>query len=431
MHGGLLTSGSARRDSGWGSPGPAGTDVGIGNDACFDVDGEHVRLLAAAVAPRVVELTASIFDRTTTHESHLLGQVTSCLGVGLAACTHDRPFSEGERRELQRIGRTIARSGGRPPTLVGVHSVLLIGHNEVLRSCEDSPTAARFAQQLQGGAKRLLEISEEMAAYIEEGYTKERFTRNGEVDRNRPIDALCALITEPTSLWRRPYLARMVEESGLDAMFPAVMAIAAGRVGEETEPTAVPIGRGGRLILAPIDEPEPHTLILCPSDSAGKFMAWLRRNLASTAVYTRAVTFDEAPTRYTSTRDILSFAKLVEGERIVDARKLLWHRMLANQRIELVRDYTEEVIGPILRLPENQRIALLKTLESLDRHGGSVRDAATALNVHEKTVRYRVGRIESLTGLNALARTHWPQLHRAVQLQAMFPGVVPAQRQAS
>jgi hypothetical protein len=350
-----------------GTPALDASETGVAACDSPDTDEERMRLLAVAAAPRVVALAGAIFDRTTSQKSHLLKQVRSCLCVGLSACAQDRPFNGSERENLLRVGQLIARSGGRPPSLVGVHSVLLLGHNEVLRSCQELPIAAHLAQQLGGGAKRLGEISEEMASCIEEGYTRERFAPKGDIDKSRPIDALCALITEQPNSWRRPCLAKVVQDSGLSSMFPAVMAIASGQVAHTTAPTVVPIGRSGRLIVAPLTEPEPHTLILCPAESAGRLTTWLRRNVATSAVYTRAVTFDEAPARYASTRNLLSSGGLPDDAHIVDAGKLLWQRMLASQRIEFVRDYAEEVIGPILRLPKAQQASLLTTLDSRRR----------------------------------------------------------------
>ncbi|WP_128431897.1 PucR family transcriptional regulator [Streptomyces cyaneus] len=380
-------------------------------------DRERAALLARAVAPRVAALAGAIFDRTGPDESHLLHRVTQCLRIGLTTCLHERPLTKDERRELSRVGTAIAASGARPPALVGIHSVLFLGHGEALRACQENALPPSFSARLEEGAKRLLPLSEEMAGCIADGYAEERFGRGRATQPRRPVDALCSLITGPTDSWRRTYLTKIVQKSGLDGIFPAVMAIAQGHVGTATEPTTLRIGNSANIVVAPVAAPDPHTLILCPAASTGPFMLWLRRTVTTTTVHTRAVTFEEAPARYTATRDILTAGDPIDhDERFIDARSLFWHRMLRNQRIENVGDYVEEVIGPILRLPETQRIPLLETLHSLDKHNGSVRAAAASLNIHEKTLRYRVGRIEALTGLNALTRNHWPQLNQACEL---------------
>ena len=380
-------------------------------------DRERTTLLAGAVAPRVAALAGAIFDRTTPDESHRLHRITNCLRIGLAACLREGSLRQSERHELRRIGKAIAASGAQPPALVGIHSVLLLGHGEALRASAENALPASFTARLDGGAQRLLGLSEKMTRHITDGYAEERFSRTAKGRPKRPVEALCRLITGPSDPGRRAYLAKIVQRSGLDGIFPAVMAITDGLVGTATEPTTVRLSNSATIVLAPVPAPQPHTLILCPADSTGPFMAWLRRTVATTTVYTRAVAFEEAPSRYAATRDVLPFSDPDDpGSRFVDARKLLWHRMLANQRIEYAGDYVEEVIGPVLRLPENQRIPLLETLDSLERNGGSVREAAADLTIHEKTLRYRVARIEALTGLNALSRNHWPQLNQACEL---------------
>ncbi|MFF3511759.1 PucR family transcriptional regulator [Streptomyces sp. NPDC002573] len=55
-------------------------------------------------------------------------------------------------------------------------------------------------------------------------------------------------------------------------------------------------------------------------------------------------------------------------------------------------------LGPLLDLPAPERARLLATLEHWFAAAGSVADAAEALFVHPNTVRYRLRRIEELTG---------------------------------
>jgi len=54
---------------------------------------------------------------------------------------------------------------------------------------------------------------------------------------------------------------------------------------------------------------------------------------------------------------------------------------------------------PILCLAAPQRSAYVRTLDALHRHGGTCAGAAAVLHVHPNTVRYRMDRIEEMTGL--------------------------------
>ncbi|MFE1949812.1 PucR family transcriptional regulator [Streptomyces sp. NPDC059524] len=56
------------------------------------------------------------------------------------------------------------------------------------------------------------------------------------------------------------------------------------------------------------------------------------------------------------------------------------------------------VLGPVLGLPAAESSRLLRTLEHWFAAGGSAGDAAQSLFVHPNTVRYRLRRIEELTG---------------------------------
>jgi sugar diacid utilization regulator/GAF domain-containing protein len=60
-------------------------------------------------------------------------------------------------------------------------------------------------------------------------------------------------------------------------------------------------------------------------------------------------------------------------------------------------------IGPLLSSEEPGMSDLLTTLRSFFASSRSVRQSAAALEVHENTIRYRLGRIEALTGLDVAA----------------------------
>ncbi|MFI7495671.1 helix-turn-helix domain-containing protein [Kocuria sp. M4R2S49] len=58
----------------------------------------------------------------------------------------------------------------------------------------------------------------------------------------------------------------------------------------------------------------------------------------------------------------------------------------------------EQVLGPVLALPDHQRTTLLDTLRSLLRHSGSATHAAEELFCHRNTVIYRSRQLVELTG---------------------------------
>jgi DNA-binding PucR family transcriptional regulator len=56
------------------------------------------------------------------------------------------------------------------------------------------------------------------------------------------------------------------------------------------------------------------------------------------------------------------------------------------------------VLGPVLELPSEDRIVLLDTLTAYLDHAGSAERAAKILHCHPNTVRYRLRRLNELTG---------------------------------
>jgi sugar diacid utilization regulator/GAF domain-containing protein len=71
--------------------------------------------------------------------------------------------------------------------------------------------------------------------------------------------------------------------------------------------------------------------------------------------------------------------------------------LLSSSDGEAVETFAEETVGELVR--EHSKADLLTTLCSFFDNMGSIRGSAAALDVHENTIRYRLSRIEELTGL--------------------------------
>ncbi|MFI5664648.1 PucR family transcriptional regulator [Streptomyces sp. NPDC051684] len=61
------------------------------------------------------------------------------------------------------------------------------------------------------------------------------------------------------------------------------------------------------------------------------------------------------------------------------------------------RRLAKEVLGPVLALPSEDRVALLRTLQAYVDHDGSAESAGQVLHCHPNTVRYRLNRVRELT----------------------------------
>ena len=90
-----------------------------------------------------------------------------------------------------------------------------------------------------------------------------------------------------------------------------------------------------------------------------------------------------------------------EGGAPVDSHE----RLLASVPTPVLRSFTERLLGPLADYDARHNAELLPTLRSFLACDGSWSACASRMYVHVNTVRYRIGRIEALTGrdLSALA----------------------------
>jgi DNA-binding PucR family transcriptional regulator len=66
----------------------------------------------------------------------------------------------------------------------------------------------------------------------------------------------------------------------------------------------------------------------------------------------------------------------------------------------VLRSFRDRLIGPLVSYDERHRAELLPTLREFLGCSGSWNSCATRMRVHVNTVRYRIRRIEELTGRN-------------------------------
>ncbi|QVQ52866.1 PucR family transcriptional regulator [Spiractinospora alimapuensis] len=97
----------------------------------------------------------------------------------------------------------------------------------------------------------------------------------------------------------------------------------------------------------------------------------------------------------------------------IDSHELL----LAAVPVEVRSSYTERLLGPVVSYDAEHRSELVTTLERFLEHSGSWQRCAAAMHVHVNTLRYRVGRIEELTGRDLRSLEHRVDLFLALRLR--------------
>ncbi|MGE5407928.1 MAG: GAF domain-containing protein [Syntrophothermus sp.] len=98
--------------------------------------------------------------------------------------------------------------------------------------------------------------------------------------------------------------------------------------------------------------------------------------------------------------------------------------LLSTSDSEAVARFAEETVGELVR--EHSKADLLTTLCSFFDNMGSIRGSAAALDVHENTIRYRLSRIEELTGLAVMHDPDAQLRARLSLLVLLLQGRLPA-----
>jgi GAF domain-containing protein len=98
--------------------------------------------------------------------------------------------------------------------------------------------------------------------------------------------------------------------------------------------------------------------------------------------------------------------------------------LLSSSDGEAMATFAEQTVGELVR--EHSKADLLTTLCSFFDNMGSIRGSAAALDVHENTIRYRLSRIEELTGLAVMHDPDAQLRARLSLLVLMLQGRLPS-----
>lgn len=105
-------------------------------------------------------------------------------------------------------------------------------------------------------------------------------------------------------------------------------------------------------------------------------------------------------------------SRVIAGAEI-DSHELL----LASVPEEVQTSYRERLLGPLIVYDRDHRSDLVETLERFLDHSGSWQRCAAAMHVHVNTLRYRIGRVEELTGRDLSNLEHRVDLFLALKLR--------------
>ena len=86
-----------------------------------------------------------------------------------------------------------------------------------------------------------------------------------------------------------------------------------------------------------------------------------------------------------------------------------------------VRQFTDEIMRPLIDYDSQNRGSLIKTVEAYFDHHGNISQTAESLFVHRNTLLYRMERIQELTGLNLDHSNMRLALHLSLKLWQLRP----------
>lgn len=119
---------------------------------------------------------------------------------------------------------------------------------------------------------------------------------------------------------------------------------------------------------------------------------------------------------------LAAVAARAAGPRLFAEGELLLDLLLTGVEEEARDAFTAGVLGAVLELPASRAEPLLETLRALGATGGGFAAAAKRLNVHRETVKYRVRRVQELTGYLATDPGHRTHLDIALRLVSLRDG---------
>lgn len=361
----------------------------------------------------------------------LQSSVRRAAGFFLVVVAENRRLRDSELVALHLIGAQRARLGlSREALTAGIQVALRVGYGRLLDCALGVTGSGDAAVRAMGQLTlRLFDFVHEATTALAAGYLEEVEQR------------LTARVREQAALVDRLLEGSWIDDDeirnhakllGYDVGPPCALLIVTGGTGHESAglrdlataiAEAVPGAVEGPVRSAPV----PHVVVLVPVLDDTSWAAALER---ADEVAARGSLFvvatgpvDHLGSLYgvyrRAQRDMVFVRAARGGPGVVAMKDLKAYRILAGAPLEDRLDFVQQILGPLLAVSEHKAVELLDTLEALYDHRGSVADVAAELGIHEKTVRYRLKRVQDLTGLSVDVPGDRLQLDIAVRLRRL------------
>ena len=135
-----------------------------------------------------------------------------------------------------------------------------------------------------------------------------------------------------------------------------------------------------------------------------------------------AMNLGEWPRIYNEALQAMQLGERLQVDEVVEFSSLGVYQLLGQlEDIDTVRQFTEQVIGPLVKYDQQHRSSLVQTIDFYFAHHGNISQTAEALFIHRNTLLYRLERIQELTNHDLNQSNMRLALHLALKLWQLRP----------
>jgi purine catabolism regulator len=128
------------------------------------------------------------------------------------------------------------------------------------------------------------------------------------------------------------------------------------------------------------------------------------------------------PRVYSEALQAMELGERLKLSHVVDFHSLGVYQLLGQlEDIEVVRQFTQQVIGPLVEYDAQHRSSLVHTIDAYFDHHGNISQTAESLFIHRNTLLYRLERIKDLTAQDLTQANMRLALQLALKLWQLQP----------
>lgn len=352
-------------------------------------------------------------------------------GLFLRCLVENRRLDTNEIVALQVIGAQRARHGlSRDDLTAVVQAAMRTGYRGLVDAALGVPATAEVAVRgMASLSLRLFDFVHDATGALLAGYMDEEAQRV--TSRVREQASLVDRVLEGSWTDDEEIHAH-AKELGIELEVPcALLLVVNGSVQEATR-LRLAATRLATVVDSAVEGPTravpvPHVVVLVAAAARGQWSGLVAAADEVAGAHDAYVACVEpagqlrglAAAYRRAQRDLPYVAAARSGPGAVATKDVKAYRILACAPLEDRLDFVQQALGPIFELSDAKAVELLDTVEALYDNRGQVGEVAAELGIHEKTVRYRLRRVQELTGLSVDVPGDRLQLDMAVRLRRL------------